>query len=286
MWAMDLSYVEIDKALALQGSYDYILVMLSIFLAFIGSYSGLATVGNLKILAKNTVRYWALMLVGSLSMGGGIFAMHFIGMVAYNLPLKVNYDITVTAFSFVPAFIAAFIGLSILKDKKVTATKRWIVGIFFGIGVGLMHYIGMAAMRMDAMMLFDGPRFLLSLLIVIIMAGLALNSRVFLKIFFTDKNKWFFKIASPMIMALAISLMHYIGMMATYFFPGKMNMQYSGNVIETSSLSLIIAGIFLAISIFAIMTAYFDQRLQNEKRDQSNTFLPSKEVRQKLYVVE
>ena len=284
MWAMDFNYVEIDKALALQGSYDYILVMLSIFLAFIGSYSGLATVGNLKILAKNTVRYWALMLVGSLSMGGGIFAMHFIGMVAYNLPLKVNYDITVTAFSFVPAFIAAFIGLSILKDKKVTATKRWIVGIFFGIGVGLMHYIGMAAMRMDAMMLFDGPRFLLSLLIVIIMAGLALNSRVFLKIFFTDKNKWFFKIASPMIMALAISLMHYIGMMATYFFPGKMNMQYSGNVIETSSLSLIIAGIFLAISIFAIMTAYFDQQLQNEKRDQSNTFLPSKEVRQKFQI--
>lgn len=284
MWAMDFSYVEINRALALQGNYNYVLVLLSVFMAFLGSYSSLSTIESLKTLAHKKLRYWALMFLGSLSMGGGIFAMHFIGMVAYNLPLEVSFDIYITAYSFVPAFIAAFIGLLILKDQDVPKIKRWIVGIFFGIGVGLMHYIGMAAMRLDAMMLFDGPRFILSILTVIIMAGLALNSRSLLKIVFPKEDNWVFKIVSPLIMALAISAMHYIGMLATYFFPGKMNMQYSANVIETPTLSIIIAGVFFVISIFAIFTAYFDQKIQKGEENQSRAFLPSIEVRQKFQI--
>lgn len=284
MWGMDFKFYLMDKALAMQGYYDPVLVLLSFFLAFIGSYSGLAAIGRLKHITSRSIRYWMLMLTASLSMAGGIFSMHFIGMVAFTLAIEVTFDITITALSFLPAFFAAVVALLILADEQVNSSRRWVAGILVGAGVGLMHYSGMAAMRMDAMMVFDGLRLVISVVAAILLAGIALNSRDFLRRVIPEDYAWVLRLASPLIMAIAITAMHYIGMTSTYFFPTGAETTVAHSSIETSTMSVVISGIFLMLSIGAAATAYFDRRLSDDSLIDSFAFLPTKEVKEKFQI--
>lgn len=284
MWGMDFKFYLLDKALALQGYYDPALVLLSLFLAFIGSYSGLASIGRLRYLTRGRIQYWILLLTASLSLAGGAFAMHFIGMVAFTLPIDVTFDITVTALSFLPAFFAAMVALFILSDEQVTPSRRGVAGIFVGAGVGLMHYSGMAAMRMEAMMVFDGFRLAISVVAALVLAGVALNSHDLLRAVLPKKYSWVLKFASPIIMTLAISAIHYIGMTSTYFFPTGVVDSVTHPSIDTKMLSLIISGIFIALTIIAMTTAYYDRRLTNDSMDDSLAFLPDDAVKKKFII--
>src|SRR5256712_12767176 len=139
----------LDPRLALAGTYDSMLVVLSVVIASLAAYAVLGLAGRTSAadrpLAK---RSW--LAAGAVTMGIGVWAMHFIGMLAFRLPVKVNYDVWITLVSVAPAVLASAIMLHVISQARISAGKLILGGTLMGAGIGVMHYTGMAAVREDA----------------------------------------------------------------------------------------------------------------------------------------
>ncbi len=207
-----------DTATAYSGTYDPILLALSLFAAYMGSFSGLSIIKHLHRL-ENQNKRWVWLAFGSLALGNGIFAMHFIGMLAYKLPVSAQFDLGLTALSGLPALLSAAWMLSIISNQKKGNRLPWIGGAIGGAGIGLMHYTGMMAMHLDAQMLFDPTLFAASIIIAVFLAILASTSQRLCIKLGLDVDSGIGRQIGPIIMGMAISGMHYTAMSATWFFP-------------------------------------------------------------------
>ncbi|WP_135080184.1 MHYT domain-containing protein [Terasakiella sp. SH-1] len=253
----------------LSGSYDYKLVLASISLAILASY---ATFGISKRIqgtdyAKSKTVWY---LAGAVVMGGGIWAMHFVGMLAFHLEVPVAYDITLTIISILPAILASFVTLRTLSTKTFKPAKLFYSGLMMGAGIGLMHYMGMAAMLMDAAIYYDPKLFTASIFVAVILAILALSSHHFLEqASFCNLAKRR-TIVSAIFMGLAISGMHYTAMSAAHFYPDKcdvpieeaMDATLLGVIVSLGSLML------TSMAISSTLAGYYFQsmtRLNKEK---------------------
>jgi NO-binding membrane sensor protein with MHYT domain len=147
------------------GTYNPYNVALSIAVACLASYTALDLGGRIR-----GSRRWARvawLATASIAMGGGIWSMHFIGMLAFIMPMPVGYDLDLTLLSLVVAIGVTGFGFFMIGTRQVTALEFVLSAIFMGIGVVAMHYIGMAAMRMPADIRYDRVLVALSVLIAI-----------------------------------------------------------------------------------------------------------------------
>jgi NO-binding membrane sensor protein with MHYT domain len=155
------------------ASYQPLLVILSILIAILVSYTALG-LGARVIHADNaSLKFW--MLGGSFTMGLGIWAMHFIGMLAFHLPIALAYDLGVTLLSLLPAIIASAIALFTLRRGESKSWDFYLASVLMGGGIAGMYYTGMAAMRMLPAIRYDPLLFALSILIAILASGVALQ---------------------------------------------------------------------------------------------------------------
>lgn len=128
------------------GMYDWSLVSASLAIAIVASYTALDVAGRLRL--AQTVRQQTLWLVsGSLAMGVGIWSMHFVGMLAFQLPMAVHYDLNTTLLSLFWALIASGIGLYVMSRSTVRFSLL-VGGLCMGLAIVAMHYTGMAAMQL------------------------------------------------------------------------------------------------------------------------------------------
>ena len=204
-----------DNALLYQGHYDVALVACSVLLAIFASFASLQV--SLYVEASTnhvTRRVW--IAAGGLCLGIGIWAMHFVGMLAFSLPCSSSYDATITALSTVPGILASILGIGIISRPTLSRSGLAAGGLLIGTGVGAMHYSGMAAMRLNGLIRYDANLFLLSILVAIMLATLALWIRFRLRAWQSRWSAWG-TIASAVVMGLAVSGMHYTAMAATYF---------------------------------------------------------------------
>src|SRR5215470_7801022 len=147
------------------GTYNPYLVALSIAVACLASYTALDLGGRIR-----GSRRWARvawLATASIAMGGGIWSMHFIGMLAFIMPMPVGYDFGLTLLSLVVAIGVTGFGFFMIGIRRVPALEFVFSGIFAGIGIVAMHYIGMAAMRMPADIRYDPVLVALSVLIAV-----------------------------------------------------------------------------------------------------------------------
>jgi NO-binding membrane sensor protein with MHYT domain len=197
------------------GNYDTPLVVFSIAIAIISSYAVLQVAQTIGQLQQKSYRiYW--IALGGLCMGAGTWGMHFTGMLAFSLPCTTTYDPLITGLSMIPGVLASALAVSIISRPKIERRTLLLGGILLGAGVGAMHYTGMAAYRMNGLIVYDAKLFALSLIIAILLAALAL----WIKFYFDSwQGKW--KTTAPMLAALvmggAVSGMHYTAMAAAYF---------------------------------------------------------------------
>ncbi len=149
---------------------------------------------------------------GAVAMGLGIWSMHYIGMLAFNLPLPVEYDWPTVLVSLIAAILASAVALYVVSRKTMRVWNAVLGSLVMGTGIAAMHYIGMEAMRMSAMCHYSIPIVALSVVLAIVISLVALWL-VFLS---RDQAKavgWR-KIASALVMGAAIPVMHYTGMAA------------------------------------------------------------------------
>ncbi|UTW00394.1 PAS domain S-box protein [Marinomonas rhizomae] len=241
---------QVDNSHLAMGDYNYLLVALSIALASAASFFAL----HFASIAQHIVidKYKKIALVsGSFIMAGGIWSMHFVGMLAFNMGHEISYDPWLTALSLIPAILASYITLKRLIRTDLSIWQLFANGAFVGGGIGAMHYIGMAAMKMDVELKYDPMWFLASLIIAVVLAFIALSTHYYVrKIWAHLSQKWISSI-SALIMGAAISGMHYAGMAGARFISssdaGMSHVQNSAN----SYLSFVVAIITLLLSILA-----------------------------------
>lgn len=198
------------------GSFDLWLVALSYLIASFASYIALELTARLRDPANNKLQVQLWWLGGSLAMGMGIWSMHFIGMLAFEMDMPMDYDPMWTFISMVVAVVASAIALFALKAKKLTWYQFIFAGIVLGIAIAAMHYTGMHAMTVSVKILYVPWIFWVSILIAIVVAEaalwLALRSNIV-----AAHLRLPFKLASALVMGAAICGMHYTGMAAAVF---------------------------------------------------------------------
>src|ERR1700730_2264398 len=159
------------------GSYNFPLVALSVLVAMSASYVAL-DLGE-RVTATRGSAQLAWLLGGAAAMGTGIWSMHFTGMLAFRLPVPVLYHWPTVVLSFVIAATSSAVSLYVVSRPKLIFVRAIASGIAMGLGIAVMHYTGMAAMRMAAITRFDTWIVTLSALLAILnsIAGLRLAFR-------------------------------------------------------------------------------------------------------------
>lgn len=244
----------------MSASLDPGLVLLSISIAAIAAYSALSTTERLQnVQTRSARRVW--FGFGSVAMGAGIWTMHFVGMLAYEMPMQVHYDVAITALSIVPGILASAIALHMLRRPEPSWLKLNAGGLLMGAGIGAMHYTGMAAMVMPGLTVYDPTLFAVSILVAHGLATFALAARfrILRHTRATTRNG----LVSAILMGCAVAGMHYTAMLASYHLPDpERAMATTSPVVDSFQLATavsVVTGLLLGLSIIAGMV---DRRIQ------------------------
>lgn len=200
------------------GTYNTLLVVLSILVAITASYVALDVTSRVTASHQSKAGRYNWLAGGAISMGTGIWSMHFIGMLAWRLPIPVSYDFPITLLSLLIAItISAFALYQV--SRATLGVRRLLLGsALMGIGIVSMHYTGMAAMKMDPPIRYESFLFGLSILIALAASAAALWSAFELRME-TILSAFWKKAGSAFVMGTAIYGMHYTGMAAAVIAP-------------------------------------------------------------------
>jgi len=239
------------------GSYSPALVLISLFVAILASYTALDLTGRIATAKGRAVYLW--MGGGALAMGVGVWSMHFIGMLAFKLPISLGYDVGITALSLLIAVLSSGFALWLVSQPRLPAWQLAFGALIMGAGISAMHYTGMAAMRMTPGIDYDPTLFGASLLIAVGASAAALWIAFNLR-----RNTPYVRLArggAAMVMGVAIVGMHYTGMAAARFADGS----FCGAALtglNGKGLDNLVLVTTLAVLIIALLTSLLDARLE------------------------
>jgi len=242
--------------MGLNGSYDYRLVSLSVLIAVLASYAALDLAARVTA-AQGRVRF-AWLWGGAMAMGTGIWSMHYIGMLAFSLPIPVLYDWPTVLLSLLAAVFTSAIALFVVSRQKMGGLAAAVGSVIMGAGIATMHYTGMAAMRLPAMCHYSAIVVALSVVLAIVISLVALWLTFRLRN--AVKGAWLPKLASALVMGAAIPVMHYTGMAAAGFtFTGEA--PDLSHAVSVSSLGVIgITIVTFMVLGLAVLTSVVDRR--------------------------
>ena len=252
----------------ISGTYNYWLVALSFVVAILTSYTTVDLAA--RVTANRGIARSAWLTGGAIAMGSGIWCMHYIGMLAFRLPIPVYYHVPTVALSLLAAILASLTALFVVSRERMTPMHVAVGSLLMGIGIAAMHYIGMAAMRLSAMHQYHPQIWVLSVVLAIVLSFAGLMLLFYLR----DENHGLrSKLIIALILGLAIPTMHYTGMAAVTF----RSMQGSPDTTQSVEISTLanfaIFGITAVILGFALITSLIDRRisvqhmlLENERK--------------------
>ena len=235
-----------QDSLLLNVYYDPLLVAISICIAIFSAFMAFQ-VATQAARTQSKSRQQIMLFTGSLVLGGGVWSMHFIGMLAFNLCTPVSYQFGLTALSVLPSIAASWVALSLLSQPRIRFPQVLIGGVLVGVGIGVMHYVGMAAMDMAPLLRYDPLIFALSIIVAVILAIIALWVRTGLNQFISSSMSTITSnFIASIVMGLAIAGMHYTGMAAARFVkPAGLELSE-----QTSEISFYLA---LGVSIITVV---------------------------------
>jgi two-component system, sensor histidine kinase and response regulator len=240
---------------ALPGSYDYGEVARSVFIAIAASYAALDLTGRVTA-ARGRARL-AWLSGGAIAMGIGIWAMHFKGMLAFHLPVPVQYHWPTVLTSLLVAILASRVALYVASRQKMGPVEAATGSVIMACGIAGMHYIGMAAMRLPAIPRFSPLLVTFSILFAILFSMVALLMAFDLR----EETKWTVprRLGSATVMGIAVSAMHYTGMSAVSFIPAPPpDLAYAVSISPLANNGIAI--VTLIVIMAAITTSSVDRR--------------------------
>lgn len=239
------------------GSYDLRLAVLAGVVAILASYAALDLVGRVHAAAASRAHAW--LAAGAIAMGTGIWSMHFIAMLAFELPIRMGYDVWMTAGSWLLAVAASALALAVAAGRKLCWFRLTIGAGAMAASIAGMHYLGMAAMRMQPGIVYDPFWVALSLCIAFAASAAALRIAYHLREL-KSLRAVAAKGTAAVIMGFAISGMHYAGMAAARF-PID-SVCGAVTAIEPLWLAALVGGSTILLLATALTAAALDRRME------------------------
>lgn len=230
------------------GDYDAKWVVISVLLSIVAAYAALDASSRIEQ-QHNRINRLVWAIISAVTMGLGVWSMHFIGMMALALECHVYYDPAITLISMIPGILASGIALGIVWNHGTRHISPVIASILLGAGIGTMHYTGMAAIRLEGEVRYNPSLFALSIIVAVALSYLALKAKA--------SNQGGNKIQTlwvATIMGGAISGMHYIAMFAAYFVKGEVT-AIPTSWLTTDSLALVVAITTTILALAALASA-------------------------------
>lgn len=245
----------------LPSSYDPWVVAASLLIASFASYVALDLAKRVRTRDRSVALSW--WIGGSVAMGTGIWCMHFVGMLAFSLPIKLGYTMGLTLTSWVAAVAVSAIALFVASRGELTLRNLAAGALTMGLGICAMHYIGMAALDMAPGIVWDPALVAASALIAVGASAAALLIFFWLRKV-SNERRFFYQVCAALVMGVAVCGMHYTGMAAANFpldticmSSGALAGVQLGTMVSVSSIA------FLAMTLF---TSILDARLQSTLR--------------------
>ncbi|MFS2156918.1 putative bifunctional diguanylate cyclase/phosphodiesterase [Pseudomonas sp. Pseusp122] len=248
------------------GSYSPSLVSISTLVAILASYTALDLAGRIASARGRAAWWW--MAGGAFSMGVGIWSMHFIGMLAFELPIDLGFDPGITLLSLLIAMLSSGFALWLVSQPELPKVQLALGALFMGAGISAMHYTGMAALRMEPDLTYDPVWLILSLVIAIVASGAALWIAFHLR----QQTPWVKLVrgGAAVIMGLAVVGMHYTGMHAANFADNS----FCGaliNGIRSDGLYGLVLVTCLAVLTITLMASILDARMEARTAELSSS---------------
>ncbi|MDH3767623.1 MAG: ATP-binding protein [Gammaproteobacteria bacterium] len=244
------------------GTFDPFLVALSFLVAVIASYTALELSRRVATSYGLGQKLW--LVAGAFSMGIGIWTMHFVGMLAFSMPMAFSYNVPITIASLLVGVAASAFTIYIASRETNSLPMICLSGVFLGCGIAGMHYTGMEAMRMDATIVYD-PTLVAASIAIAIVAAIAAIWIAFTLVKFASQHLLKLKIGAAIIMGIAICGMHYTGMYAAKYKPLPNINMVSGADVDQTVMAVTLAIAALMILGFTHLTIFFDYRLGVQK---------------------
>ncbi len=231
-------------------TWNSVLVTVSLIVAFIAAFTALDTAGRVAVSRGYLAKLW--LMGGGTAMGIGIWAMHFIGMLAMMMPMTMRYDIPLTAISLLVAIAASIFAFAQGVQGSHLTRRRLLRGsLILGSGVVAMHYIGMYALMIEPAIKWNLALVTLSVFIAYAASGAALWLAFHLR---QGESLLSMRASAALVMGIAIAGMHYTGMAAAeYSMPSTMRHQQGvseeGLAVWVTIITLSILGLTLLISM-------------------------------------
>lgn len=241
----------------METTYHFGLVLLSFAVAIFASFVTLNMVESLSSATGRSKKLW--LLAGALAMGCGIWSMHFIGMLAFEMPgMTMSYDIKLMSISIAVAILGSMFALSIMSRKTLSNTALVMSAFAMAAAIAGMHYIGMYSMRMPAMIEWDATLVGLSLLIALAASFCALIVAARLP---TAQNPLRVQTSASVLLGVAIAGMHYTGMQAAHFHHVDIAFDSTRSVLASSALTTLVVVSTLLILALALGSSTVERLL-------------------------
>ncbi|WP_284641796.1 MHYT domain-containing protein [Paenibacillus silviterrae] len=249
----------------LEGTYSWPLVILSVMISVFSSYCALELIERMHRLEGRARTLW--LIIGSIAMGIGIWSMHFIGMLAFHLPVDVHYDIGLVVVSAVFPIIAALAALYVITGKARNLRSLLAGGLLMGVAISGMHYTGMASIQWAGTISYDPLYLVLSILVAIGISFMAMR----LSFFYRNQRHQerhlreaavTAKIGASLLLGCGIAAMHYIGMLAAQFSvdPLRHDVSFTRSSIHPMLLAVLIGAASLLLLIVFTVSLLLDRR--------------------------
>ena len=252
-WHFFPVFDQLDPATAYPGTYNLGLVATSVAIAILAAFVALSISGRIVAARTPRARYaWAS--AGAISMGGGIWSMHFVGMLAFSLPCGITYDPLGTALSMIPGMLASGIALgAISKPDEPGLSRLSVSAVLMGAGIAAMHYSGMAAMRPEALLRYNLGLVVISIVVAVVLAFVSLSIRF--RFHRSRSSRMAATIIAASVMGCAVAGMHYTAMEASIFFPLP-DEPTRGTALSPTLLALLITIFTVLIAVTTLVATF------------------------------
>lgn len=237
------------------SEYNHILVAVSFAVAIFASYTALNMAGRVAGSARSNARIW---LMGSgFALGVGIWAMHFVGMLAMDHAMNMRFDPFLTGLSMLIAIGSSLFALWLVSAEKLRLRRLLPGALVMGLGISAMHYTGMAALQFASIIVWNSAWVALSIIIALLASCGALWLTFRLRHEGTDVALR--RAGAAVLMGIAIAGMHYAGMKAAHF---SQNWPMEHRGVDSNWLAVLVSVVALTILGITLLVSLFDARLQ------------------------
>jgi len=245
----------------MHSTYNPWLVSLSIGVAILVSFTSLRLASRVAESKGSAGRAW--LILGAVSMGVGVWAMHFIGMLAFSLPIQLRYSIELTFVSLGVAILTSGFAIKIASTSKLGLTRHLLCSLVMGLGIVAMHYTGMSAILIFPAISYD-PALVAASVGIAVAASFAALWLTFNLRSGTHRLIWAARLGAAVIMGMAIAGMHYTAMAASEFKPGAFCQ--GGVALDNQWLAVSVAIATFALLAITLITGVFDAHLAARAR--------------------